>query len=539
MEYYKLLNLSREPFSNSPDPELFFRSSRHAECLQKLEIAIRLRRGLCVVRGDVGTGKTTVCRHLLRSLSGDDSLEMHMILDPSFDNELEMLAAINAMFSGADRAATCTNAWQHKEMIKDYLYHQGVEQKKTVILVVDEGQKLTTSGAEILRELLNFETNQEKLLQIVIFAQSEIDQLLEKMPNFADRIGLYHRLLPLSLKDTGFFIKYRLERSCAGNLDLEKVYFTRSAIGTVHSLTGGYPRKIINLCHNIILTLIIKGKYRVTPEIVQNASNSLQSLNKTSSFRRFTWRAGAAAAVIVMLWVFTPVIPNPADMAVIDRTIQDHSVPEKSTSMFKTQVQWGHYLPTEKPGFELLDHYDLTFAEKKAAATVEKPVSGDDPDTKPAEVDDFNTPQSLGFVIVHSYESLWDILERIYGFGTESLLHEIIKANPAIVDPDIIYRGMRINILATSPVSPDNDKRYWITISMHRQLDQAYTHIMKNLEHLRVLCTWDPADGLRYHVVTYDSFSTMDKAQKALQVLPRELYDRAEILDLEGMYFFS
>ena len=88
MEYFRILNLIREPFSNSPEPEFFFQSAKHVSCLQQLELAIRLRRGLNVVMGHVGTGKTTLCRHLITQFMEKseeaDAVETHLLMDPAF-----------------------------------------------------------------------------------------------------------------------------------------------------------------------------------------------------------------------------------------------------------------------------------------------------------------------------------------------------------------------------------------------------------------------------------------------------------------------
>ncbi|RQD67101.1 MAG: transposase, partial [Desulfonatronovibrio sp. MSAO_Bac4] len=91
MDYFRLLDFYTEPFSNSPDPEFFYGSASHVDCLQKLEISIRLKRGLCVVVGQVGAGKTTLCRRLIRDLKDDPEIDTHLILDPTFMGSLEML----------------------------------------------------------------------------------------------------------------------------------------------------------------------------------------------------------------------------------------------------------------------------------------------------------------------------------------------------------------------------------------------------------------------------------------------------------------
>ena len=100
MDYFKLLKLKREPFSNSPDPLFFFKSREHLDCLQQLELSVRLRRGLNVVIGDVGTGKTTLCHRLIRKLDREEKLETFLILDPSFSNPLEVLSKVAGMLLG-------------------------------------------------------------------------------------------------------------------------------------------------------------------------------------------------------------------------------------------------------------------------------------------------------------------------------------------------------------------------------------------------------------------------------------------------------
>ena len=94
MDYFSILNLKQEPFSNSPDPDFFFHSREHQECLQKLELSIILRRGLNVIIGDVGTGKTTLCRQLIRRFAKRNEITTHLILDPLFVDAHELLSAV-------------------------------------------------------------------------------------------------------------------------------------------------------------------------------------------------------------------------------------------------------------------------------------------------------------------------------------------------------------------------------------------------------------------------------------------------------------
>ncbi|MCK5204453.1 MAG: AAA family ATPase, partial [Desulfobacterales bacterium] len=174
MDYFSILNLKQEPFSNSPDPDFFFHSREHQECLQKLELSLLLRRGLNVIIGDVGTGKTTLCRQLIRRFAKRDEITTHLILDPLFVDAHELLTAVGRMLMGP-KAKLASNEWQIKEQIKQFLFKRGVKQDKTTVLIIDEGQKIPVFCLEILREFLNYETNEFKLLQIIIFAQKEFE----------------------------------------------------------------------------------------------------------------------------------------------------------------------------------------------------------------------------------------------------------------------------------------------------------------------------------------------------------------------------
>jgi general secretion pathway protein A len=299
MEYYKLLNFKEEPFSNSPEPEFFFPSAVHVECLQRVEMAIRLKRGLNVVVGDVGTGKTTLCRQVLRKFSeahDASTIEMHLVMDPSFADAMEFLRVVSGMFGLPE--ATDISQWQYKENIKKYLFKRGVDEKKTVVLIIDEGQKLPDFCVEILREFLNYETNEHKLLQIVIFAQKEFDQTLARFVNFADRVNLYYVFRPMDFWETRSMIKFRLATASA--LEKPPAPFTLAALYAVYLHTGGYPRSINALCHHVLLSLIIQNKKTAGWRLVKaGAQRSLP--HRAAPKTRIGFIAIAAAAAILIL----------------------------------------------------------------------------------------------------------------------------------------------------------------------------------------------------------------------------------------------
>ncbi|GAB7081743.1 ExeA family protein [Megalodesulfovibrio paquesii] len=257
MSYLNLLDLKEEPFSNSPDPEFFYESPQHLDCLHRLEISVRLMRGLNVVLGEVGAGKSTLCRLLLRNLNRDAAVRSHLLLDPQFSSAKAMLEVLYSMFLEEDAPAGLSE-WQLKEAVKNQLFRTAVDDGKLVTLIIDEGQKISHTCLEVLRELLNYETNNTKLLQIVIFAQTEFAELIRKHPNVADRVNEFTVLGPLNFLQTRAMIRHRMARAAKSAQGKER--FTFLGYLAVHRITGGYPRKIVRLCHKVMLGCILRNQ---------------------------------------------------------------------------------------------------------------------------------------------------------------------------------------------------------------------------------------------------------------------------------------
>ena len=252
MSYYTALGLEKEPFSTSPDPAFFFRSSSHMQALARLEIAIRLRRGLSLVLGDVGTGKTTLARTLLAAVPPEDGFIFHIILDPSFDSEYQFLQHLSRLFGVH---GPCKSTLDCREAIEHHLFQSGVMEGKTTVLIVDEGQKLSLDMLENLRMLLNYETNEFKLLQLVIFAQMELLGRIGRVRNFMDRAAMKYLINPLSEDETAEMIRFRLE---SAGLVGGQTLFSPAAIRAIHRFTQGYPRRIALLCHSALESLVMR-----------------------------------------------------------------------------------------------------------------------------------------------------------------------------------------------------------------------------------------------------------------------------------------
>ena len=263
MSYYHTLHLEKEPFSTSPDPQFFYRSSEHNTALQRLEISIRLKRGLSLILGDVGTGKTTLSRALIQSFAGEENYLFHMILDPSYKSEFQFLSNLTKVFGVKPEFRSTLD---YKDAIEKYLFQKGVDEHKTIVLLIDEGQKLSHTFLEILRTLLNYETNEYKLLQLVLLAQMELLPRIKRVKNFLDRVSLKYIINPLDERETKEMIEYRLAQA---GFNSGRKLFTDGAVKLIYDYTAGYPRKISILCHNALEVLVMKEKSIIDQSVMR------------------------------------------------------------------------------------------------------------------------------------------------------------------------------------------------------------------------------------------------------------------------------
>jgi len=257
-----MIGLNSEPFSTSPDPKYFFLSKGHNDCLGRLEIDVRLRRGLSVIMGSVGVGKTTLSRKLVQSFEADTKYEFYLILDPKFESDLEFLQHLINLFQIESKGHSVLEC---RDILENFLLQRYIDEDRNVVLIIDEGQNLTSDYMEALRTLLNFETDKDKLLQLVIFAQKELKDLLSKHKNFQDRISFGTVLQPINQEETKGLIEYRLAQAgYNGEFNL----FTIKAIQRIHKYTEGFPRRIISICHLLMIEMISADLNQIGDELV-------------------------------------------------------------------------------------------------------------------------------------------------------------------------------------------------------------------------------------------------------------------------------
>ena len=267
MSYYKILGFGKEPFSTSPDPDFFYFSREHEQALTNTLIELRLRRGLSVILGDIGTGKTTLSRKLIQELKDRRDVIFHIVLDPSFDNENAFLRSLARNFNILVNDFAGAETVDVRDALEQFLFQKGVKENKSVVLIIDEAQKLNETSLEMLRVLLNYETNEHKLLQLVLLGQMELHEKIVSIPNFFDRISLKYTLHPFSLRETEEMIEFRIRKA---GYKSRMHLFLKEAISEIHQATQGYPRRITMLCHKALKELVMRNKPVVSAGVIED-----------------------------------------------------------------------------------------------------------------------------------------------------------------------------------------------------------------------------------------------------------------------------
>ncbi len=267
MSYYKILGFEKEPFSTSPDPHYFYLSKEHEQALTNTLIELRLRRGLSVILGDIGTGKTTLSRKLIQELKSRRDVIFHIILDPTFENEHVFLRSLARNFQIPINESSESVSLDIRDALERFLFQKGVTENKSVVLIIDEAQKLSDRSLEVLRVLLNYETNEYKLLQLVLLGQTELHEKICNIPNFFDRISFKYMLNPLSLQETEEMINFRIRKA---GYKAKMHLFLKDAITEIHQATQGYPRRITMLCHRALKELVMRNKSVVNASVIED-----------------------------------------------------------------------------------------------------------------------------------------------------------------------------------------------------------------------------------------------------------------------------
>lgn len=262
---FRALGLVEPPFSLSPDPRFFFLSSQHKTALAKITYTAEQRQGLSVVYGDVGVGKTTIARRLYQTYNDDPHFEAAYLPMPIFPSEFQFLKAICSEFGIPPRRSK----YAQIEAFNTYLINVWKQNRNTV-LILDEAQALVGQQFELIRQLLNFESNTQKLIQIILIGQNELRNKLRPKKALRSRIATRSTIEPLDLLDTRDMINFRV--MVAGR---KEPLFTTEAAQAVYDYSNGMPRDICALGLNVLPLALVRQVNVIDADLVQEAIREL------------------------------------------------------------------------------------------------------------------------------------------------------------------------------------------------------------------------------------------------------------------------
>ncbi|MBN2298780.1 MAG: AAA family ATPase [Deltaproteobacteria bacterium] len=265
--FERYFGLSENPFNLTPDPKFLYLSKVHQEALSHLQYGIEQRKGFVLITGEVGAGKTTICRSLLAMLP--TGTRTALVLNPSL-SDVELLQTINQDF-GIDASSSS------KKALLDELYEFLIDvfiNNENAVLIIDECQNLSPNVLEQVRMLSNLETEKEKLLQILMIGQPQLAKMLASpdLKQIDDRIVLRYHLWPLGLNDTRKYINHRLIVSGSPG----DIRFTARSMKKIHNYSNGIPRRINAVAERCLLIAYLRAKRKITARIVDSAIDELQ-----------------------------------------------------------------------------------------------------------------------------------------------------------------------------------------------------------------------------------------------------------------------
>jgi general secretion pathway protein A len=260
--YKQFYGFKENAFNITSDPAFYFDSDGHKEAYAHLLYGIKNRKGIICLTGEVGTGKTTLCRILLNSI--DQRIKTAFILNPNFSQiQLLQLITKDLGIKAKNNKLDLINA------LNQFLIDE-TAQGHNVAVIIDEAQNLNTHQLEQVRLLSNLETEKEKLLQIILVGQPELLGKLQKpaLRQVNSRISVRFHIQPLKEAETARYIQHRLNIAGAPS----KLRFTREAAASAHHLSKGTPRLINILCEHALLAGFVNETYSIDDAIIQTAA---------------------------------------------------------------------------------------------------------------------------------------------------------------------------------------------------------------------------------------------------------------------------
>lgn len=308
--YKTFYNLQRSPFEITPDPSFLFPTKRHNEALAGLYYGVRRHKGFVVLTGEVGTGKTLLLRCLLEFLKKSRDVAFAYL----FNSRLSPTEFLQYIVSDFGLPAAGKNKSELLLDLQNYVITRGLR-KLTTVLIVDEAHHLSAETLEEVRLLTNLETTQDKLLQVLLVGQPELDEKLDsiELRQLKQRISVRVSLGPLNPEETKGYIERRLQLSGANSH--AGVLFPAQTIAAVHRHSHGIPRLINTICENALITTYSKKMQTVPPTIIDAVAKDfrLDVVHTSEAERKGPTEQDVRDAVRTLVDIYTLLKKRPSE----------------------------------------------------------------------------------------------------------------------------------------------------------------------------------------------------------------------------------
>ncbi len=399
--YENFFGFKEKPFKLVPNPDYLFLSKSHEEALAHLNYALSQGDGFVEITGEVGTGKTTLCRAFLENLD-DDTIAAY-IFNPKLGPR-QLIKTIN------DELGIPYKTDNTKDLIdnlNNFLMRQKIRRKK-VILLIDEAQNLSKNVLEQLRLLSNLETNKEKLLQIILVGQPELSEALNsyELRQLGQRITLRYHLSPLNFRETIDYIQYRISIAA----QKPGLKFDHAAYRPIYRYSLGIPRLINITCDRVLLTAFGLGRHKITGNIARASVKELKSRGIVKRFQLPDWKTITVISTAAGLLVAAAILHQPLRKAITSWVGQLADSPQLAATVVNPNpTATGNIMPditSDDPIAKVADP-------GTGSVAVSVPTYGTDGQTAPGTMSDLqgvSSPQQTGSRDGGSHETAETIL---------------------------------------------------------------------------------------------------------------------------------
>jgi general secretion pathway protein A len=523
--YREHFGLKLKPFSITPDPKFLYMSPGHKEALAHLLYGLKEGSGFVVITGEVGTGKTTILNAFLLKLP--PRIPKVVIKNPHINpDNLYFLLGEAISMPEEKRSRNYINEFE------DRLKTMG-----GAVLIVDESQGLSYEMLEEIRLLSNLETVHEKLVQIMLLGQQELNEKLNssQLRQLKQRIGVKYHIAPLDSNETKDYIDHRLR--VAGYEPREEPLFTSSAFGEIYRYTRGFPRLINIVCDNVLLAAYSDDLNQVSAGLVKKVVGGMektyarhaphipgQNLSERKGLKGLWVGLTAAAAFLIFIAALVVVLLLPLGQNIMDKAKDMLGISHESSSLSnRAQRPLTTLSMKESEGAALRGLPKVSIQDQAGESAAVPPTFGEQ-------------KQTIGVTMaVGPGDTVAKLAARHYGRVDSGILDIVRKANSSLGNIDLIYEGQKINL---PPITDTARVMFTVSVASYHSINEA-TAVFLDLVKKGFKATIYPhldTQGNTWYRVTIGTFREQDKADVYARQLKTQgfLYAKSVKVSVEG-----